>query len=105
MIKPPSPHQYPFYSKTLSYVEIIIVHLPDRSTNIIVSSSHVMMVPLSLLALRNVTVEMMKLELTKLTSAFIEDDSGPLLTTGELKNILKPNVNSAPCLVNIIQSK
>ena len=43
---------------------------------------------------------MMKLELTKLTSAFIEDDSGPLISTGELRNKLKPIGNTAPCLVN-----
>ena len=79
--------------------------LVGETAKIIVSSSQVILVPLSLLALRNVTVEMMKLELTKLTSAFIDDDSGPLLTTGELRNKPKANVNSAPCLVNIFQLK
>ena len=78
----------------------LIAPVLGETANIIVSSSHVILVPLSLLALRNVTVEMMKLELTKLTSAVIEDDSGPLPTTGELRNKLKANGNSAPCLVN-----
>ena len=65
--------------------------------------SHEMIVPWSLLALRNVTVEMMKLELTKLTSAIIEDDSGPLFITGKLVKESKPNGNLIPSSVAISQ--
>ena len=63
------------------------------------------MVPLSLLALRNERVEMMKLELTKLTSAFIDDNSGPLLITGELIKGSKPNAKFNPSVVSISQLK
>ena len=58
-----------------------------------------------LLALKKVTVEIMQLELTKLTSALIDDDSGPLLYTGDFKNVLKPNANTGPCPVDISQLK
>ena len=87
------------------HIQLFAPVLVGETAKIIVSSLQVILVPLSLLALRNVTVDMMKLELTKLTSAFIEDDSGPILTTGEVINKLKANGNSAPCLVNIFQRK
>ena len=69
----------------------------------IVHSSHEMIVPSSLLALRNVTVEMMKLELTKLTSAFIDDNPGPILSTGEVIILSKPNEKLIPSSVVISQ--
>ena len=78
----------------------LIAPVHGETAKTIVSSSQVILVPLSLLALRNERVEMMKLKLTKLTSAFIEDDSGPLISTGELRNKLKAIGNTAPCLVN-----
>ena len=48
---------------------------------------------------------MMKSKLTKLTSAFIDDNSGPLLITGKLIKGSKPNAKFNLSVVSISQLK